>query len=225
MTEQLSGTLDSVTAVDMDADGFATSFEVTVTTAGEGVLTLAMAAEHSSQTSPVTLTARVLWSRATRLWTRSTHRSPVSSVSPSQTQVPLTPTASPAPTAWCSRYRCRNRSMARPSTGRTSIHAHDEHGAEVIISDAVLTVMDGPSGAATQVTAGEHGTLYVHVQSAAFAELNGEVALDLAHDAGFADPAGNVVDGYAPVTEFTDYELDNSAEFDGAAGRGQRAWT
>ena len=23
------------------------------------------------------------------------------------------------PTAWCSRYRCRNRSMARPSTGRT----------------------------------------------------------------------------------------------------------
>ena len=216
VTEQLSGTLDSVTAVDTDADGFATSFEVTVTTAGEGVLTLAMAAgaQFTDLAGNVDGSGSLVSGDAA-----------VDTVHPQVTgieRVTLSDTGSSDTDGVTNADSLVFEvSMSQPIDGATIdgtdfvIHAHDEHGAEVIISDAVLTVMDGPSGAATQVTAGEHGTLYVHVQSAAFAELNGEVALDLAHDAGFADPAGNVVDGYAPVTEFTDYELDNSAEFDG----------
>ena len=86
--------------------------------------------------------------------------------------------------------------MSQPIDGATIdgtdfvIHAHDEHGAEVIISDAVLTVMDGPSGAATQVTAGEHGTFYVHVQSAAFANSTVRSRLILPMTPGLRTPLG-----------------------------------
>ena len=76
------------------------------------------------------------------------------------------------------------------------IDALDTDGTEVIVTDAVLSVMDGPSDAASAVTGGTPSTVYVHVSSAILAALNGTVALELSTTAGFTDPNGNTVTLY-----------------------------
>ena len=44
-----------------------------------------------------------------------------------------------------------------------------DDGTEVIVTDAVLSVMDGPSDTASAVTGGTPSTVYVHVSSATLA--------------------------------------------------------
>ena len=83
------------------------------------------------------------------------------------------------------------------------------------MTDAVLSVMDGPSDAASAVTGGTPSTVYVHVSSAILAALNGTVALELSTTAGFTDPNGNTVTGYTAGSSVVEaYGLDNTADAD-----------
>ena len=68
--------------------------------------------------------------------------------------------------------------------GDFEITARDLNGDAVIIDDATLTVRSGAAADAAVVTAGEHTEVYVHVQSATLAGLDGDAKLVMAS----ADP-------------------------------------